>query len=171
MPANLSTGKGGLDSGMMLYQYTAASLVSENKVLCHPSSVDSIPTSANIEDHNAMSTTAARYLRKVLQNVTKVLGAELLVALQALELRTSNNYPLTSHNGSEIEGTFNLNPVAEGVHTLIRQGTKELAGIKFISTDADFYDHPPGEAIELAAQYIQRGLVLLEAEKNISQRS
>ena len=168
MPANLSTGKGGLDSGMMLYQYTAASLVSENKVICHPSSVDSIPTSANIEDHNAMSTTAVRYLRKVLQNVTKVLGAELLVALQALELRISSDYPLTSHSGSEIDGNFILNPVAKGVHNLIRQGTKKFAAIKFISTDADFYEHPPGEAIELAAEYIHKGLVLLEAEKNIS---
>ena len=168
MPANLSKGKGGLDSGMMLYQYTAASLVSENKVLCHPSSVDSIPTSANIEDHNAMSTTAVRYLRKVLQNVTKVLGAELLVALQALELRISKDYPLTSHSGNEIEGSFSLNPVAGRVHGLIRQGTNELAGIKFISTDADFYEHPPGEAIELAAQYIHKGLVLLETEKNIT---
>ncbi len=168
MPANLSTGKGGLDSGMMLYQYTAASLVSENKVLCHPSSVDSIPTSANIEDHNAMSTTAVRYLRKVLQNVTKVLGAELLVALQALELRISKDYPLTSHRGSEIDGNFSLNPVAGRVHNLIRQGTNELAGIKFISTDADFHEHAPGEAIELAAQYIHRGLILLEAEKNIT---
>jgi len=168
MPANLSKGKGGLDSGMMLYQYTAASLVSENKVLCHPSSVDSIPTSANIEDHNAMSTTAVRYLRKVLQNVTKVLGAELLVALQALELRISKDYPLTSHSGNKIEGTFSLNPVAGRVHNLIRKGTKELAGIEFISTDADFYEHPPGEAIELAAQYIHGGLVLLEAEKNIT---
>ena len=168
MPANLSTGKGGLDSGMMLYQYTAASLVSENKILCHPSSVDSIPTSANIEDHNAMSTTAARYLRQVLQNVTKVLGAELLVALQALELRVSNDYPLTSHSGIKIDGIFSLNPVAERVHSLIRHGTKDLNGIMFISTDADFYEHPPGEAIELAAQYIHKGLVLLEAEKNIS---
>ncbi len=171
MPANLSTGKGGLDSGMMLYQYTAASLVSENKVLSHPASVDSIPTSANIEDHNAMSATAAMYLRKVLQNVSNVIGAELLVTLQALELRVSGDYPLTSYSGTKLDGDYTLNPVAENVHRLIRGGVAELAGIRFISTDADFYDHPPGDSIELAAQYICRGLVLLEAEKSITQDS
>jgi histidine ammonia-lyase len=73
----------------MLIQYTAASLVSENKVLTHPASVDSIPTSANSEDHNAMSTIAARKLRTVLRNVQAVLAIELLVAAQAVEWRVA----------------------------------------------------------------------------------
>jgi histidine ammonia-lyase len=78
-----------VNSGYMLAQYTAAGLVSENKVLTHPASVDSIPTSANSEDHNAMSTIAARKLRTVLRNVQAVLAIELLVAAQAVEWRVA----------------------------------------------------------------------------------
>jgi histidine ammonia-lyase len=77
----------GLESGFMIAQYTAASLVSENKVLAHPASVDSIPTSANFEDHVSMSTIAARKLRTVLANVSSVLAIELMVAAQAVEDR------------------------------------------------------------------------------------
>ena len=60
------TSKGGLNSGLMIAQYTAASLVSENKVLSHPASVDSIPTSANQEDHNSLGSIAARKCFEVL---------------------------------------------------------------------------------------------------------
>ncbi|MGB9780572.1 histidine ammonia-lyase [Caldanaerobacter sp.] len=81
------TEKGGLNSGMMIAQYTAASLVSENKVLAHPASVDSIPSSANQEDHVSMGTIAARKAREVLRNVATVLAIELMVASQALEFR------------------------------------------------------------------------------------
>jgi len=77
----------GLDSGMMLYQYTAAALVSENKVLAHPASVDSIPTSANQEDHVSMGAIAARHARSVLEHVERIVAIELLVAAQALDLR------------------------------------------------------------------------------------
>ena len=77
----------GLDSGMMLYQYTAAALVSENKVLAHPASVDSIPTSANQEDHVSMGAIAARHARSVLEHVERIVAIELLVATQALDLR------------------------------------------------------------------------------------
>ena len=66
------TNKGGLNSGLMIAQYTAASLVSENKVLAHPASVDSIPTSANQEDHNSMGSIAAQKCFKVLKNVENV---------------------------------------------------------------------------------------------------
>lgn len=76
---------GGLNSGFMLSQVTAASLVSENKVLCHPASIDSIPTSANKEDHVSMGTIAARHTLEVVDNVKKVLAIELLSAAQALE--------------------------------------------------------------------------------------
>jgi histidine ammonia-lyase len=77
----------GLNSGMMIAQYTAAALVSENKVLIHPASGDSIPTSANQEDHNSMGNIAARQAREVLENVQRVFAIELLCAAQALGIR------------------------------------------------------------------------------------
>jgi histidine ammonia-lyase len=75
----------GLNSGMMLVQVLAAALVSENKAAAFPASVDSIPTSANREDHVSMSTTAARKCRSVLANTSRVLACELLCAAQGLE--------------------------------------------------------------------------------------
>ncbi|HUP48221.1 MAG TPA: histidine ammonia-lyase [Thermoanaerobaculia bacterium] len=88
LPQNLTT-RPGVNSGLMLAQYTAASLVSENKVLAHPASVDSIPTGANTEDHVSMSTHAARKLRSVIANVEAVLAIELLGAAQAVEWRVA----------------------------------------------------------------------------------
>lgn len=82
------TENGGLHSGFMITQYVAASIVSENKVLCHPASVDSIPSSANQEDHVSMGTTAARKLRTVVANTAKVLAIEYLAATQAIEFGT-----------------------------------------------------------------------------------
>lgn len=86
LPSNLIA-RGGLESGLMLAQYAAASLVSENKVLCHPASVDSIPSSSNVEDHVAMATHGARKLRTVLGNTAKVLAIEFLTGSLALEWR------------------------------------------------------------------------------------
>ncbi len=86
LPAFL-TRKGGLNSGFMITQYAAASIVSENKVLAHPASVDSIPSSANQEDHVSMGTTAARKARVILDNVQKVLAIEALAAAQAISFR------------------------------------------------------------------------------------
>lgn len=86
LPAFL-TKKGGLNSGFMIAQYSAAALVSENKVLAHPASVDSIPSSANQEDHVSMGTIAARKARSIIYNATKVLGIEYLAACQAIDLR------------------------------------------------------------------------------------
>ncbi|MGZ8730180.1 MAG: histidine ammonia-lyase [Thermoanaerobaculia bacterium] len=91
LPPNLTT-RPGVNSGLMILQYTAASIVSENKVLAHPASVDSIPTGANAEDHVSMSTHAARKLRTVLSNVRSVLAIELLTAAQAVEWRAVFNY-------------------------------------------------------------------------------
>jgi histidine ammonia-lyase len=76
---------GGLNSGLMIAQYTAASLVSENKVLSHPASVDSIPTSANQEDHNSMGSIAAQKCYKILRNLENVLAIELMTAAQGVE--------------------------------------------------------------------------------------
>jgi histidine ammonia-lyase len=80
-------GKSGLNSGLMIPQYTAASLVSENKVLCHPASVDSVPTCGNTEDHVSMGTIAARKCANVLENVRQILAIELLCASQGLSFR------------------------------------------------------------------------------------
>ncbi|HEX6178092.1 MAG TPA: histidine ammonia-lyase, partial [Thermoanaerobaculia bacterium] len=88
LPQNLTT-RPGVNSGLMIAQYTAASLVSENKVLAHPASVDSIPTGANTEDHVSMSTHAGRKLRTVISNVEAVLAIELLCAAQAVEWRVA----------------------------------------------------------------------------------
>jgi histidine ammonia-lyase len=79
------TSKGGLNSGLMIAQYTAASLVSENKVLSHPASVDSIPTSANQEDHNSLGSIAARKCFEVLVNTEKILAIEILCASQGID--------------------------------------------------------------------------------------
>ena len=77
----------GLHSGHMMLQVTAASLVSENKIFCHPASVDSIPTSTDKEDYVSMSTLAACKLEKVLANTQQVVALEILSAIQALDLR------------------------------------------------------------------------------------
>jgi len=84
LPAFL-TRYGGVNSGMMINQYTAAALVSENKVLCHPASCDSVPTSANQEDHVSMGTIAARQVREILENVRHILAIELLAAIQGID--------------------------------------------------------------------------------------
>src|SRR5919198_1482832 len=84
LPAFL-TGDGGLKSGFMIPQYVAASLVSENKVLAHPASVDSIPTSAGQEDHVSMGNAAGVKAWQVLANVERVLAIELLAAVQGIE--------------------------------------------------------------------------------------
>jgi len=77
--------KGGLNSGLMMAQVTAAALVSECKTLAHPASVDSIPTSADKEDHVSMSPIAARKLAAIVENLEWVLSIELLAAFQAME--------------------------------------------------------------------------------------
>lgn len=86
LPAFL-TKKGGVNSGFMIVQYSAASLVSENKVLAHPASVDSIPSSANQEDHVSMGTIGARKAREILENTKKVIAMELMCACQAIDIR------------------------------------------------------------------------------------
>ncbi|MFN8510509.1 MAG: histidine ammonia-lyase [Deinococcaceae bacterium] len=115
LPAFLAE-QGGLNSGFMIAQYTAASLVSENKVLAHPASVDSIPTSANQEDHVSMGTIACRKAKSILDNTFWVLSIELLVAAQALDFHR----PLKPGKG------------VEAVRTCIRQK------VAFMDTDRYF---------------------------------
>ncbi len=86
LPAFL-TKKGGVNSGFMIVQYSAASLVSENKILAHPASVDSIPSSANQEDHVSMGTIGARKAREIFENTKKVIAMELMGACQAIDIR------------------------------------------------------------------------------------
>lgn len=80
---------GGINSGFMIAQYTAAALVSENKVLSHPACVDSIPTSANKEDHVSMGTISARKCKEIIKNTENVLAIELLCGAQAMDLFTN----------------------------------------------------------------------------------
>lgn len=86
LPAFL-TENGGLNSGFMIVQYTAAALCTENKVLAHPASVDTIPSSANVEDHVSMGATAALKLRQVAENLANILSIELFCAAQGVDLR------------------------------------------------------------------------------------
>ncbi|MCE4956350.1 histidine ammonia-lyase [Macrococcoides caseolyticum] len=86
LPAFLSP-EPGLQSGAMIMQYAAASLVSENKTLAHPASVDSIPSSANQEDHVSMGTIASRHGYQILENVRHVIAIECIIALQAVEIK------------------------------------------------------------------------------------
>jgi histidine ammonia-lyase len=86
LPAFLSP-EPGLQSGAMIMQYAAAALVSENKTLAHPASVDSIPSSANQEDHVSMGTIASRHAYQIIQNARRVIAIELICAMQAVEIR------------------------------------------------------------------------------------
>jgi len=105
----------GLNSGMMLVQVLAAALVSENKTAAFPASVDSIPTSANREDHVSMSTTAARKCRSVITNTSRVLACELLCAAQGLE------FLLPLRPGQGPEAAYRL--IREHVRPLARDRT------------------------------------------------
>ncbi len=81
------TENGGLESGFMMVQYTAAALASENKVLSHPASADSIPSSANIEDHVSFGATAARQAEKIIEHVETIVAIEIMTAAQGIDLR------------------------------------------------------------------------------------
>ncbi len=97
LPAVLAADPG-IESGYMLAQYTAAALVSENKTLAHPASVDSIPTGSGIEDHVSMAPIAARHARQIVDNAARVVALELLCACRGLEFRR----PLKAGEGSEM---------------------------------------------------------------------
>ncbi len=131
---------GGLNSGFMIAQYTAAALVSENKVLSHPASVDSIPTSANKEDHVSMGTIAARKCREIVKNAEHVIAIELLCAAQALDLFT---------NIKPGKGTF-------AAYRSIRDAVPNLKEDRILSKD-----------IKTVSQLIRDGSVLDSVEKEI----
>lgn len=113
LPAFL-TEHGGLHSGYMIVQYAAASLVSENKVLAHPASVDSIPSSANQEDHVSMGTIAARKAKEIYQNARSVVGMELMLACQAIDLnKLDTNKRLGRGTKAAYDSIRELIPVLE----------------------------------------------------------
>jgi histidine ammonia-lyase len=127
LPANLTVSPG-VNSGLMILQYTAASIVSENKVLSHPASVDSIPTGANAEDHVSMSTHAARKLRTVISNVQSVLAIELLTAAQGVEWRALLGYrreKRSMEEGAEQDRAF-VAADRSAVAGKLGNGTREL---------------------------------------------
>lgn len=92
--------RGGLNSGFMLLQYTAAALTSENKTLAHPSSVDSLPSSGNVEDHVSMGANAANHCALVLENVGTIIAIELMAAAQAIDFRLMENPTLQQGVGT-----------------------------------------------------------------------
>lgn len=129
LPAFL-TRDGGVNSGFMIVQYSAASLVSENKVLAHPASVDSIPSSANQEDHVSMGTIAARKAREILENSKKVVAMEIMAACQAIDLReksvvgkgSKEAYKIVRKHVAELQEDRVMYPDINKVESLITNG-------------------------------------------------
>jgi len=129
LPAFL-TPNGGLQSGLMIGHVTAAALASENKVLAHPASVDSIPTSANKEDHVSMGVTAAHKAARAVANTRRILAVEVLCACQALEfhrpLETSPALMAAYKHVRSVILPYNddryLSPEIERVAALVREG-------------------------------------------------
>lgn len=129
------TQNGGLESGLMIAQYTAASLATENKVLAHPASADSIPSSANIEDHVSMGATATRQLAQILTHVESIVAIELLTAVQGIDFRrqqvkksrlgrgTAVAYSLIRQHVPFLETDVHLAPLMETVRQLVARGT------------------------------------------------
>ncbi|CBW28163.1 Histidine ammonia-lyase [Halobacteriovorax marinus SJ] len=120
LPAFL-TKNSGLNSGLMIAHVTAAALTSENKYLCHPASVDSVPTSTDKEDHVSMGVTAGRKLLEVIDNAKTVLGIELLCNTQALDFQR----PLKS------------SPALEAVHALVRKHVLPIEEDRIFYKDMD----------------------------------
>ncbi len=140
LPAFL-TRHGGLNSGFMILQYTAAALATENKVLSHPASVDTIPTSANVEDHVSMGMTAALKLREVLDNVERILAIELMAAAQGIDFRRQ-----------AIGADKVLGRGTRGVYALLRQH------VPFIETDTLMAGY-----VEAVRQLVAEGRVVAAA--------
>jgi len=134
--------KSGLNNGFMITQYIAASLASENKVLSHPASVDSIPTAANQEDHVSMGTIAARKARAVVDNVRRIVAIELLCAAQALDFRK----PLECGKGTAL------------AHRFIR----EELGVEFLEEDRSLSEDIERTAgsLEALVSYVGQGIEL-----------
>jgi histidine ammonia-lyase len=140
----------GLNSGFMLVQYTAASLVSECKSLAHPASVDSIPSSAGQEDHVSMGMIAARHAREIVTNAETVLALEVLAGAQALDLRaplapgpaTRAVHDLIRSRVPFVEHDRELGPDIEATVALVREGAL-VAAATAVTGDLDQRAVPP----------------------------
>jgi histidine ammonia-lyase len=144
LPAFL-TQQGGLNSGFMITQYTAAALATENKVLAHPASVDTIPTSANVEDHVSMGCTAALQTRQINTNVELILAIELMAAAQGIDFRR------------EILGqAARLGRGTQPAYQLIRKR------VPFLEKDAIMYPY-----IEAVRQLVASGQLVLTVNKQV----
>jgi histidine ammonia-lyase len=134
------TEQGGLESGFMVAQYTAAALASENKVLAHPASADTIPSSANVEDHNSMGATATRQVEQILGHVETIVAIELLAAAQGIDFRrrelgegtkmgrgTAVAYDLIRQQMPFLDRDAPLAPYIEQVRQLVAIGTIKAA--------------------------------------------
>ena len=115
----------GLECGLMVVQYAAAALVSENKVLAHPASVDSIPTSANQEDHVSMGTIGSRQAREIIHNSARVIAIELICASQAIYLEKAESH-LATATREYLEKVRRICPPLEGDRAISDQ-MEELA--------------------------------------------
>jgi histidine ammonia-lyase len=135
--------KGGLNSGYMIGQYAAAALVSENKVLAHPACVDSIPTSANKEDHVSMGTIAIRQTREILDNVERVVAIELLCAAQGYDL-IGEEKPLRGGRGTR------------RAFDVIRRH------VPYLAADRDLY-----RDIETMVQVVRSGEIVTAVEEGV----
>jgi len=135
------TDRGGLESGLMMAHYTAAALASENKVLAHPASADSIPTSANVEDHVSMGAAAVRQAGQILEHVETIVGIELLLAAQGIDFRcrevgldagclgegTAVAYGLLRECIPFLDADVYLSPHIEQARRLVAEGTIKRA--------------------------------------------
>ena len=135
------TERGGLESGFMMAQYTAAALTSENKVLAHPAAADNVPSSANTEDHVSMGATAVRQMSQILDHVETIVAIELLCAAQGLDFRrrrmgdpaprqgagTAVAYELVRERVPFLEADRVLAPYIEEVRRLVADGTIKQA--------------------------------------------
>ncbi|MFN8457399.1 MAG: histidine ammonia-lyase [Anaerolineae bacterium] len=144
LPAFL-TRHGGLNSGFMLTQYTAAALATENKVLAHPASVDTIPTSANVEDHVSMGVTAALQTRQIISNVEHILAIELMAAAQGVDFRRE-----------KLGSQARLGQGTQPAYELIR------SHIPFLEKDALMYPY-----LEAAHQLVMTGQVVMAVNRHV----
>ena len=125
LPAFL-TDNGGLNSGFMIVQYTAAALCTENKILAHPASVDTIPSSANVEDHVSMGVTAVLKLRQVAKNLETVLALELFCAAQGIDFRRK-----------KMGGKTRLGRGTSPVYETIRRGVPFIENDEYLKVHLD----------------------------------
>jgi histidine ammonia-lyase len=134
----------GLNGGLMTTQYTGAALVSDNKTLAHPDSVDSIPSSANQEDHVSMGANAARHAHEILANVQRVIAIEFVAAAQAVDLRP--------------DGPACLGKGTAPVYAAIRERIRQVTADRALAPD-----------IALAEALMEEGVLIQAAEQGLGQ--